>query len=318
MIAVTGAAGKLGGRVAARLAKLGIRQRLIVRDPARAPNLPGAEVACASSYGDPSAMGRALAGVDTLLLVSARDKFGILLMSALKKETPPPYDRLQQHLTAIDSAAAVGVKRIVYLSVINPVADATFILARDHYYTEEHIRAIGMPFTFLRMSLYTDNVPLAVSADGVIRVPAGEGRAAWVTRDDIADVVVAVLTQEGHEGQAYDITGPEALTLAETAERLSVATGRQITYRMQTPHEARTLRTTSRLDRFEAERRAVTGSGLSDYEVEVMVTHFLQIAAGELANVNDTVPRLTGHTAQSLAEFLQLHPESYQHLLTLK
>jgi NAD(P)H dehydrogenase (quinone) len=315
MIAVTGAAGRLGVKVATRLAKLGIKQRLIVRDPARAPKLSGAEVACASSYGDAIAMGKALKGVETLFLIAARDKFGILLMSALKKEAPPPYDRLQQHNTAIDVAAAVGVKRIVYLSAINAAADATFILGKDHYYTEEHIRTIGVPFTFLRMGLYTDHVPLAVSTDFVIRAPAGEGRAAWVTRDDIADVAVAVLTGNGHEGQVYDITGPEALTMEETAERLSFATGHKITYQMQTPHEARTLRTTSRLDRFEAERKAVTGSGLSDFEVEVMVTHFLQIAAGELANVSDTVPKLAGHKAQSLAEFLQQHPESYQYLL---
>ena len=209
MIAITGAAGRLGVKVATRLAKLGVKQRLIVRDPARAPNLSGAEVACASSYGDAIAMGKALKGVETLFLISARDRFGILLMSALKKETPPPYDRLQQHVTAIDVAAAVGVKRIVYLSAINAAADATFILSKDHYYTEEHIRTIGVPFTFLRMSLYTDHVPLAVSTDFVIRAPAGEGRAAWVTRDDIADVAVAVLTENGHEGQAYDITGPD-------------------------------------------------------------------------------------------------------------
>jgi NAD(P)H dehydrogenase (quinone) len=166
------------------------------------------------------------------------------------------------------------------------------------------------------MGLYTDHVPLAVSTDGIIRAPAGEGRAAWVTRDDIADVAAVVLSENGHEGQVYDITGPEALTMVETAERLSFATGRRITYQMQTPHEARTLRTTSRLDRFEAERCAVTGSGLSDYEVEVMVTHFMQIAVGELANVSDTVPRLTGHRAQSLADFLQQNPESYRYLLS--
>jgi hypothetical protein len=69
------------------------------------------------------------------------------------------------------------------------------------------------------------------------------------------------------------------------------------------------------MDKFEAERRAKTGSGLSDYDVEVFVTYFLQIATGELSKVSDTVPRLTGHQAQSLSEYLQKHPESYQHLL---
>ena len=76
MLAVTGATGKIGGRVAARLAALGLSQRLIVRDPSRAPALPGAEVFQVSSYGDPAAMGRALSGVDTLFLVSAHGDHG--------------------------------------------------------------------------------------------------------------------------------------------------------------------------------------------------------------------------------------------------
>jgi NAD(P)H dehydrogenase (quinone) len=315
MLAVTGSTGKLGGMVAARLARLGVAQRLIVRDPKRAPQLPGAEVVQASAYGDAVAMGRALTGVDTLFLVSAHSQFEVAQYTA-EKETVRRYSRIQQQITAVDAAAAVGVQHLVCLSFMSAAPDATFILARDHYYAEEHVRALGVPFTFLRMSLYTDHVPLAVSNDDVIRVPAGLGRAAWVTRSDIADVVVAVLTGSGHEGRTYDVTGPEALTMAETAERLSFATGRRMTYQPQTPHEARVSRTTSRLDRLEAERRALTGGGLSDDEVEGLITHFMQIATGELATVSDTVPKLTGHPAQSLAEYLHEHPESYQHLLT--
>jgi NAD(P)H dehydrogenase (quinone) len=148
-----------------------------------------------------------------------------------------------------------------------------------------------------------------------MRVPAGEGRAAWVTRDDIADVIVSVLTGSGHDGRVYDVTGPQALTMTETAAELSRVTGRRITYEMQTPHEARTGRRTSRLEKYEAQRRELTGHGLDDYEVEVFVTHFLQIATGELATVSDSVPRLTGHPATSLSAFLDQHPESYRHLL---
>ncbi len=316
MIAVTGANGEVGRRVAARLSSMGVNQRLIVRDAEHAPRLPGAEVAVASAYGDAAAMGRALRGVDTMFLIAARDLFGVVQNALMQGKAPPPYDRLQQQITAVDAAAAVGVGRIVYLSFMNSAPDATFILSHDHYYTEEHIRALGLPFTFLRMSLYAEHVPVMVSAGGVIRAPAGEGRAAWVTRDDIADVAAVVLTRDGHDGLTYDVTGPEAITLAETAEILSSATGRKIAYQAQTPHEARMTRATSGMDKYEAERRAKTGSGLSDYDVEVFVTHFLQIATGELANVSDTVPRLTGHRAQSLAEYLKQHPESYQHLLT--
>jgi uncharacterized protein YbjT (DUF2867 family) len=315
MLAITGATGELGGRVAERLSGLGVSQRLIARDLSRLPDLPGAEAAGASSYGDAAAMRRALGGIHTLLLISARDRFGVAHMSAKKGRRPPPYDRLQQQVTAVDAAVAAGVKHIVYLSILNAAPDATFILARDHFYTEEHIRTAGIPFTFLRTSLYTDNVPKSVSADDVIRAPAGSGRANWVTRDDIADVAVAVLTGTGHEGLAYDVTGPEALTMTETAERLSAVVGRKIVYQSQTPQEARTTRSTSRLAEFEAERRSWTGHGLDEYEAEVFVTHFLQIAKGELATVSNTVPELTGHPAQSLTVYLERHPESYRHLL---
>ncbi len=315
MLAITGASGELGGRVASRLAARGVTQRLIVREYARAPSLPGAEVVQASSYGDAAAMLQALTGVQILFLVSARDRFGVAHISAKNHATPPPYDRLQQHRIAVDAAAAAGVQHIIYLSVVNAAPDATFILAPDHFYTEQHIRVSGMLFTFLRTSLYTDNVPQCVSADSVIRAPAGEGRAAWVTRDDIADVAVAVLTGTGHAGRTYDVTGPEAITMAETAEALSAAVKRKIVYHAQTPQEARATRTTSRLEKYEAERRLLTGKGLDDYEVDVFVTHFLQIAAGDLAEVSDTVPKLTGHPAQSLEEYLRQHPESYRHLL---
>ncbi len=315
MLAVAGASGEIGRRIAWRLAGLKASQRLIVRDSARAPVLPGAEAAVASSYGDFTAMRRVLTGVRILFLVSARDRFGVAHLSARNRTAPPPYDRLQQQRCAVDAAAAAGVQHIVYLSIMNASPGATFILAHDHFHTEQHIRASGMQFTFLRASLYLDNVPQCVSADGVIRAPAGEGRAAWVARDDIADVAVAVLTGTGHEGLAYDVTGPEAITMAETAERLSAAAKRKIVYQAQTPEEARSTRTTSRLEKFDAERRMWTGQGLDDYEVEVFVTHFLQIAHGDLASVSDTVPKLIGRPAQSLDEYLRQRPESIRHLL---
>ena len=315
MLAITGAAGQVGGRVARRLADLGVEQRLIVRDPSLIPPLPGAQVVGASSYGHAAEMGRALKGIKTLFLVSARDKMGVTHNTALDNGATTAYNREQQQISAVDAAAAVGVQHIIYLSFLNAAPDSTFVLARDHYHTEAHIRSLGLDFTFLRMSLYADNVPVNISADGVFRAPAGEGRAAWVTRDDLADVAVAVMTGQGHAGRTYNVTGPEALTMDETAQHLASATGCPIRYERMLPQQARATRASSGLDRFEAERRAATGSGVTDYEVEVWVTHFAQIATGELDLVSDTVPRLTGRPAQSFAEYLQHHPERYQHLL---
>jgi uncharacterized protein YbjT (DUF2867 family) len=136
--------------------------RLVVRDPQRAPDL-GAEVRQAS-YGDAGAMETALAGCETLFLVSAAEA----------------EDRVAQHLVAVDTAAAAGVQRVVYLSFLNAAAEATFTLARQHFATEEHIRGSGMRHVFLRNSLYTDYVPLRIAEEGVIRGPAGTGWASWV------------------------------------------------------------------------------------------------------------------------------------------
>ncbi len=304
MFAITGSTGEIGRRVAVRLARLGVGQRLIVRDPERAPQLPGAAIFPASSYSDAKAMGRALSGVETLFLVSARDRMGIIQQSAERGVPVPPYDRVQEHVAAIAAAAAVGVRRIVYLSFVAPSEDATFILARDHFHTEEYLRSVGVGFTFLRQSLYMDKVAQHIARSDVMRAPAGAGRVAWVARDDVADVAVAVLTGAGHEGCAYDVTGPEALTMAETAERLSAACGRKITYEAQSPHEVRVLRNSSRLDEFEAKRIALTGRGITDYEVEVWISHYLQIATGEASAVSDTVVRLCGHPATTLADYL--------------
>ena len=139
---MTGATGAIGGRVATLLAGRGVPQRLVVRDPGRAPQLDGAETAVAS-YDEPAAMRTAFAGVDTLLLVSAA-------------EHP---DRVRQHIAAVDAAAAAGVRRVVYTSFLGAAPDATFTLARHHWVTEQRLRASGVAFTFLRDSLYLDFLP---------------------------------------------------------------------------------------------------------------------------------------------------------------
>jgi len=307
MIAVTGSTGALGRRVAEGLADLGLEQSLIVRDLSRAPRLPRAEVALVGSYSDSRAMRRALSGVETLFLVSAHDIMGVTHRALMDGKRVPAYDRVREHTAAVDAATTAGVQRIVYVSVVGPAPDATFILARDHFATEQHIRSTGLAYTFLRQNLYMDKVIGHVSRSDVIRAPAGEGRVAWVARDDVAAVAVEVLTSTGHEEQAYDVTGPEALTMAETAAVLASALGRPITYQAQTPIEARRNRDTSRMEEMDAARRERTGQGLTDLEVKIWISHYQQMAMGDLAQVSDTVPRLCGRPAQSLAEYLAVH-----------
>jgi NAD(P)H dehydrogenase (quinone) len=283
VIGVTGATGGLGGRIASALAEREVAQRLVVRDTGRAPSLPGAEVAEVPDYGDGEAMRRALDGVDTLFLVSAG-------------EHP---DRVSLHRSAVDAAAAAGVERVVYTSFVGAAPDATFTFARDHFHTEEHIRAAGLGFTFLRDSMYLDYVPFFASAEGVIRGPGGDGRFGAVARDDVADTALAALLDAQHEGRTYEVTGPSGITLPEAAAILTEVSGREVVYVEETLEEARASR---------------APSGAPDWEIEGWVTSYAAIADGSLDVVTDTVARLTGHPPMGLAGFLAAHPESWAHL----
>jgi NAD(P)H dehydrogenase (quinone) len=278
---VTGSTGQLGGSVARRLAALGEPQRLLVRNLARAPQLPGAEIVQAS-YEDGLSMRAALSGVQTLFLVSGDGPI-----------------RLEQHFSAIDAAVAAGVERIVYTSFLSAAPLATFTHAREHHLTEQYIRASGRRYTFLRPTFYLDRFPLWFSNEGVIRGPAGNGTISWVSRDDLADVAVAVLTTDGHDGASYDITGPQALKLAEAAQAFSRATGLPASYQPETLEEARASRA-----KFNP----------SDWELEAWISTYVAIATGELSVVSHTVQALTGHAPQTLADYVHQHPESYQHI----
>jgi NAD(P)H dehydrogenase (quinone) len=280
--AITGATGGIGGRVARRLAELGVEQRLVVRDPARAPRLPGATVA-AATYADGEAMRRAVDGADVVLLVSAG-------------EDP---DRVRLHRTAVEAVAAAGVGRVAYVSFLRCAPDATFTFARDHWHTERAIEAAGLGHTFLRDSLYLDFLPRMVGADGVIRGPAGDGRFAPVARDDVADAAVAVLLDDASAGQAYDLTGAELLTMADAATVLAAVASRPIRYVEETLDEAYASR---------------AHYGAPDWEVAGWVTTYAAIAAGELDVVSDAVQRLTGHPPATLSDYLAAHPEDWRHL----
>ncbi|WP_166351510.1 NAD(P)H-binding protein [Phytoactinopolyspora limicola] len=283
MYAVTGATGQIGGRVARLLAEQRHDLRLVVRDSGRAPHLDGVDVEEAT-YGDFDAMRAALVGVDVVFLVSATEA----------------EDRVAQHITAVNAAAAAGVRRVVYLSFLGAAADATFTFARDHWATEEHIRTLdGVAWTFLRPCLYLDLLPLwASGSDAAIRGPAGSGRATWVARDDLAAVAVAVLTGDGHDGQTYDVTGAP-LSLEEAAAVLGEAAGRDVAYVPETLAEARVSR---------------APSGAPAWAIEGWVTSYAAIATGEMNVASDTVQRLTGRTPGTLVEYLDSHPDAVEHL----
>jgi NAD(P)H dehydrogenase (quinone) len=273
-IAITGATGNIGGAVARALAADGVPFRMVVRDPARAPELPGTEVRTAT-FADAAASRAALEGVDLLLMVSGAEA----------------QDRLEQHRTFVAAAAAAGVRHVVYTSFMGAAEDATFTLGRDHWATEQAIRATDMAHTFLRDSFYLDFVEDLVGEDGVIRGPAGDGAMAAVARADVARVATAVLREPAaHLDRTYDLTGPAAITLAEAASVVSAERGRAVRYQPETLEEAYASRA-----RWNPE----------PWQADAWVSTYTAIAEGALARVTGDVERVSGRAPMSLEDVLR-------------
>ncbi len=216
-IAVTGATGQLGRLVVEKL-----KQKIpssdivaLVRSPEKANDL--GVVARAADYGRPETLDTALAGVDTLLLISSSE-IG---------------QRAVQHKNVIDAAKKAGVKRIVYTSLLH--ADVSPLnLADEHRQTEADLKASGIAFTILRNGWYSENYTGSIGgalAGGAFIGSAGDGRISAAPRLDYAEAAVAALTNEDHAGKTYELAGDTAWTLADLAAEISKQTGKDIPYK---------------------------------------------------------------------------------------
>jgi NAD(P)H dehydrogenase (quinone) len=202
---VTGASGQLGRLVTAGLTTAVDPGEvvLITRTPDSLNPQPRTTVRL-GDFSRTETLDHAFAEIETLLLIST-DTVGV---------------RLEQQRAAIAAAARAGVKRILYTSVPNPIASNPAFVVPDHAGTEAALRESGMQWTALRNNLYAHmQVPGIRQAAASSRFVAnqGDGRAAYVTREDCAAVAVAAMLQSGYENQAYDVTGPEALGAADLA-----------------------------------------------------------------------------------------------------
>jgi NAD(P)H dehydrogenase (quinone) len=276
-IAVTGATGGVGGFVARNLVARELPLRLLVRTPSKAPKLPHSEV-YQVSYSDQVAASAALEGVHTLFMVSASESA----------------ERLDQHRSFIDAAVKAGVQHIVYTSYVAAAPDAIFTLARDHYTTEEYIKASGMRWTFLRDSFYIDFMDSLVGTDGVIRGPSGSGRVSIVAREDVARLAAAVLADpDQHAGVTYDVTGREALSMSDVAATISAVRGRNVRFHNETIEEAYASR---------------ANYGVPDWQVDAWVSTYTAIGSNVMAPVSNAIESVTGCAPMTLAEYLTANP----------
>ncbi len=282
-LVVTGASGKVGRMIAMRLAREGVPQTLFVRDAARAPDVPGADVVVAD-FRDLASVRAALREGDRVFMVSVHEDVEA---------------RIAAHRSFVDAAAGVGVGLLAYLSIVNPSPTAAFHHGRSHAATERMILASGLPYAFLRMNLFLDDLPLWFDPDGVCRGPGGDGRVALISREDTAAVCAGVLAGPGYENAALDLTGEESLSLGELAELCSELTGRSLRYQPGTR---------------EAWLESRVAAGIAPWDANIGVGSYDALLLGEFDITSDVVRRVTGAPAQSARSWVEANPGRFANL----
>ena len=274
MIGVTGVTGKLGGQVAKVLSQKGLKAVHIPRSPERAIKYDNAEIRKAS-YENSEESRKALEGIKTLLMVSA-------------KENPK---RVEEHHDFIDAAKIAGVEHIVYISFYNNKKDATFTLSRDHYQTEKYIKEQGLKYTFLRDNFYIDFFLDLCFEYGEIRGPAGDGLVSAVARRDAADIVVAVmLNVQEYENKVLNLTGPRDLSMKDIVEVVGEKLGKEIFYINESVEEAYESRKV-----WEAEQ----------WQYDSWVSTYTAIAKGEQSGVSLDIEKILNRPATSLEDLVK-------------
>ena len=223
MLLVTGATGHVGRELVRELDARGAAFRVLVRDPARAVGLPERAERVVGDLDQPTTLAAAMDGVERLFLLV-------------------PGIGLEHTEHAVAAARAAGVRHVVYLSSYAVIGDPVPAMGRWHRDREQLIRASGIPATFLRPGGFMTNafdwLP-TLRAGGYVLDPVGPGRAAPIDPADIAAVAAVTLTEGGHEGEQYLLTGGETFTVAEQVQILAKTTGRDIEIRaVATPAEA--------------------------------------------------------------------------------
>ena len=296
MIVVTGASGAFGRLVAEQLIERVPKGQLILtsRKPQQLADLAarGAQVRHAD-FDDPSSLHEAFAGGTKMLLIS----------------TARVGTRVGQHINAIDAAVATGVRHITYTSILNAAhPDNPAIVKLDHRATEEHLERCGAAWTFLRDSWYAEAIAgaMAPGALAMGRVPdnAGSGRAAVISREDCAACAAEVLVQSGHEHRAYDLTGPELMTVTQMMALAGEIAGKHIV--VEPVDDAAML---AHFDSLGVPRHAsdIVPQGPIPWSSDDMVSFGQAVREGFFDVLTDHVERLTGRKPRSLRDVMLEH-----------
>lgn len=215
-VLVTGATGNTGRAVLDALAARGAPVRAMVRTEADRSRLPAGVPVVAADFDDAASIAAALEGAGRAYLL-----------------TPSSERAEAQQQRFADLAAQAGVGHLVVLSQLAADEHSPVRFLRYHAAVEQHVRDLGIAYTFLRPNLFFQGllaVAGTISAQGRFYAPIGEAPVSAVDVRDIAAVAATTLTEAGHEGATYTLTGPAAITHAQIAAALTSALGRDITF----------------------------------------------------------------------------------------
>jgi uncharacterized protein YbjT (DUF2867 family) len=276
MILVTGSTGRVGGEIVRQLAAMGAKVRAFVRGgPDDAKGLPaGVEIA----YGDldrPETIAPAMQGIEKMYLL-----------------VPGTPAMPKQEGAALEAAKRAGVKHIVKHSVMG-AREPAIAIARLHRASETVIEQSGIAWTFVRPGSFMSNAldwAMPIKQQGGVFQPLGDGRVAMVDPRDIASVGVAALTKPGHEGRAYDVTGPEALDMNEHVAIISEAIGKPLKY-VNIPEAA-------------TRDMMLNKVGMPAPVVEGLLEVFARIRDGKASHVSSDVETVTGKPARRFKEWV--------------
>jgi uncharacterized protein YbjT (DUF2867 family) len=209
----------------------------------------------------------------------------------------PHADAVRWHCNAIDAARRTDVQLLVRSSILGADRESPAEFISAHTAADRYLGESGLAHVIIRPNLFLQNIPSstipAIDPAGTFYVDAGEAHISMVDTRDAAAVAACALTEPGHEGARYDVTGPEALSYRDVAAKLSVAMGRPISY-VDAPDYA--------------VRQALLAAGLTTWFAGALVGLYQDYrrseADGYAASVTDTVERVTGRPPRSLDDLL--------------
>jgi len=277
LVAVAGATGRVGAAVVDRLVELGLPVRALARRP-EALTLPDGVEAVAADYQDAEGLTKALRGAERVFLVTPDHK-------------PDDQPVLERAFAA--AAAEAGVKHIVKLSACLAGATPPVSFGIAQRAAERAVEASGLAFTHLRPTFYLQSLTLFADdvRAGKLIVPVREGRVSFVDLNDVAAVAAGVLAAGGFEGEAIDVTGPEALSFSDVAAALSAALASPVRHQPIPPFAARLV----------LPMKAKMSFAYAGLVVDMMRA----IENGAEAHVSDAVERIAGRPPKTLGAYLE-------------